>query len=181
MKAMSITGHTGGLGAPLCEMFANDGWRVAGFSRKTGFDIRKPENRARIVDASKDSSVFINCAHSEFAQVYMLEAIFESWKEQSDKTIFNISSDSVDETHWEVVYRAYSAEVAAVNAAVSRIHEQPRRCRVVNLRLGYLDTQFNSYYAGPKLPVADVYRVIKFILEGPTAVEIKNITLSAFA
>lgn len=92
---IAITGHTAGIGLALAELYQSLGHQVIGFSRTTGYNIARPEDRARIVADAQDCDIFFNNAHDwygdNFAEVTLFEALWQSWKGQR-RTIVNISS-----------------------------------------------------------------------------------------
>ena len=51
-----------------------------------------PFTEDQLKDALKNCDVFINNAHQGYIQVELLNAVFEMWKDNPDKTIVNISS-----------------------------------------------------------------------------------------
>lgn len=84
----ALTGHTQGIGEHL---FKNLSPNVIGFSRSTGYDITKKEDRKRIIKESRDCDVFINNAHAGHGQTYLFIELLREWKD-SGKTIINVGS-----------------------------------------------------------------------------------------
>lgn len=126
---IAITGHTSGLGKSIF-----DKTNSIGFSRSNGYDINQPQP---IVEAAKNFDVFINNAYSGFAQVGMLYNIYESWKNQ-DKLIVNISSNSSDGIKNKI--HPYAIHKAALDKASEQLSNLGNRCRVVNIKPGWIDT-----------------------------------------
>ena len=89
---IAITGHTQGIGKGLFERLSPN---AIGFSKSTGYDILKKEDRQRIIREVVDCDVFINNAPAEFGQTYLFLELFEEWK-NLNKTIINVGSRIAD-------------------------------------------------------------------------------------
>lgn len=88
MTTYAITGHTSGIGKRLYDKLSPN---VKGFSLSNGYDITDVNDRAKIIEESKDCDVFINNATAEFGQTLLFLELFNSWKDQH-KTIINVGS-----------------------------------------------------------------------------------------
>jgi NAD(P)-dependent dehydrogenase (short-subunit alcohol dehydrogenase family) len=99
---IAITGHTYGIGKELSTKFFIEGWQVVGFSRSNGYDISKPEDRARIIEQSQDCDFFINNAYSTYAQCELLFELWQAWQGKQ-KRIINMSSSIVG--RWQNDFR----------------------------------------------------------------------------
>jgi hypothetical protein len=95
---VGITGHTKGLGKILFDSFSKN-FRLAGFSRSNGYDIKNPVDRKNILKECLDFNIFINLAHNYYHQTDLLFEFFKSWQGQK-KLIINISSTVVDDELW---------------------------------------------------------------------------------
>ncbi len=84
----AITGHTYGIGEGLYNRLMPES---IGFSKSTGYDITKREDRKRIIKESSECSVFINNATDKFGQSELLLELWHEWKD-SDKVIINVGS-----------------------------------------------------------------------------------------
>ena len=175
-KRIAITGHTDGIGKAIYEGLDN---QLVGFSRSNGYDNTNVFHRQEIIKKSKDCDIFINNAHKKFAQVSMLNEIYQEWQFK-DKLIINIGTDAVPQTAWQVVHRMYPVEKAAVHSAVEIIQNDPegRKVKVTNLALGHVDTEFNKDHKGPKLSYKTIIETIEWIANQPS--EIKSLVLSPF-
>ena len=127
---IALTGHTSGIGLALTKQCNN--W--IGFSRSNGFNINNPE---RIVREATECNVFVNNAHDKFAQVDLLYAIWNEWKDK-DKQIVCISSLSPDVTKKHM--HPYSAEKCALDHACEQLQNSKGKCRVINIKPGFVDT-----------------------------------------
>ena len=85
---IAITGHTQGIGKCAFERLSPN---IIGFSKSTGYDITKFNDRKRIIEESKDCDIFINNANAGFGQTLLFLELFEEWQ-NTDKTIINVGS-----------------------------------------------------------------------------------------
>lgn len=134
----AITGHTAGIGLRAFERLD-----ALGFSRSNGYDITSPDDRRQIVHESRDSDVFINCAHSGFASIYMLLDIYDAWQNLPYKTIINIGSRVAEiklpkERHDLL---GYQAEKLALKETVTRINLLEPACKVSYRWFAYVGTE----------------------------------------
>lgn len=172
IKRYAITGHTKRIGKAICEAFPS-----VGFSKSNGYDITNKEDRLKIIKKSADCDIFINNAHEGFGQVFMLSELFEAWR-MEEKMIINIGVDTVPYTNWQVVHKQYPVEKVALHAQCEMLHNDiDRKCKVTNLALGYVDTEFNKDHSGPKLSYEEIINTIGWIVDQPS--EIKQLVLSA--
>jgi NAD(P)-dependent dehydrogenase (short-subunit alcohol dehydrogenase family) len=113
---VAITGHTSGIGKSMAQLFEKYGHEVVGFSRSTGYDISKTEDRLRIIAQIQDCEVFINNAYSGFAQADLLFDVYTAWFGQK-RRIVNISSSQT--TRWDTAYHniRYRTNKVALEAA----------------------------------------------------------------
>ena len=148
-----------------------------GFSKSNGYDITDKEDRLKIINEASDCDVFINNAHEGFGQVLMLTELFDAWR-MEEKLIINIGVDSVPYTNWQVVHKQYPVEKMALHAQCEMLHnDNERKCKITNLALGYVDTEFNKDHVGPKLSYDEILNTVEWIVEQPA--EIKQLILSA--
>jgi len=155
---VAITGHLSGLGASLFSMFDSP----IGFDLGNGYDIQQP---LPIVEASKNCDVFINNAHHGFSQVNLLELMFNEWRDQS-KIIVNISSVAADSPLSFDQFGFYPMHKKALDDASTRLQYVGKRCRIVNVKPGWIDTPMSKNFDADKMDPSVL------------ALEIKNIILS---
>jgi NAD(P)-dependent dehydrogenase (short-subunit alcohol dehydrogenase family) len=174
---IAITGHTSGIGKAIYNDFPPS--EVVGFSRENGYDITDVFHRDKIIKETQDCDVFINNAHKEYGQVYMLNELYQNWQYSKGKLIINIGTDAVPNTAWQVVHRMYPVEKAALHSAVEIIQQdiEGRRVKVTLLALGHVDTEFNKDYKGPKLKFTTIIDTVNWIIKQEE--EIKSLVLSA--
>ena len=172
IKRYAITGHTKRIGQALHNSLPS-----VGFSKSNGYDITDKEDRLKIINEASDCDVFINNAHEGFGQVLMLTELFDVWR-MEEKLIINIGVDSVPYTNWQVVHKQYPVEKMALHAQCEILHnDNERKCKITNLALGYVDTEFNKDHVGPKLSYDEILNTVEWIVEQPA--EIKQLILSA--
>jgi NAD(P)-dependent dehydrogenase (short-subunit alcohol dehydrogenase family) len=132
----SITGHTRGIGKALVNELNGN---YKGFSRSNGYDIRLKDSRAKIINESAESDVFVNCAYcGDDSQTTLLYELFDKWKNLS-KIIVNIGSETTEgiKRHpWP-----YTAHKASLDKASQQLSHLNMPCRVINIRFGYVGTE----------------------------------------
>ena len=129
----AITGHTSGIGQAIFK--SKQG---LGFSLSNGYDIRKEEDRKRIIKESEDSKVFINNAHGGFGQALLLREVFSAWKDRPGQ-IVNIGVAKSGPLAWELVHETYSVEKLSSHAMCEQLQALPRSCKLTNLCLGTVE------------------------------------------
>ena len=154
---VAITGHTRGLGKELFNLYEN----AIGFSRSNGFDINDPDP---IVKAALDCDVFINNAWDKFAQVGILESLFYFWRYEN-KTIVNISSVSPENTRRFDAVGLYATHKLALDDASATLNNVRKNCRIVNIKLDWLDTEMSQYWNVPKMDPGMAALEIKKIID----------------
>ena len=142
---IAITGHSKGIGKACYDILEKDN-EVYGFSRSNGYDIT--ENFNAIVHAVKNCDVFINNAWHNYIQIDLLNAIFNKWKDNENKTIVNISSLS-KYPGLSGNQTGYSATKAALShQAFLLMFKTDRKCRMININPGFVDTDMISGIPG---------------------------------
>ena len=138
---IAITGHSRGIGKELYNIFDVD-HQVEGFSRSNGFNIS--EKHRLIARSVKDCDVFVNNAWKGYYQLELLNAVFDMWKDDETKTIVNISSLSK--------YHGLSGNTSGYSASKAALSHQAfilmfktdRKCRMINVNPGYVETDMNK-------------------------------------
>lgn len=72
MKTVALTGHTGNLGSIILEVLSEKKYKVLGFSKSSGCDIRDYTQAGMMINQIKDVDWFINCAHPDYCQTQIL-------------------------------------------------------------------------------------------------------------
>lgn len=145
---IAITGHTSGLGKALYEKT-----QAIGFSKSTGFDITKKEDRNKIIDMSNDCNVFINNAYDGYGQLDLLYDLYSAWKDDSNKTIVTIGSLASNAAEWRLKPCKYSTIKKALDVATYQlVNSHHRKCKLMIFKPGYLGNDGIPYeYAAQKL------------------------------
>lgn len=129
----AITGHSKGIGRVLF-----DNLDAIGFSRSNGYDITDRWDRRIIMEEAADCDVFINNAFTEHFQTTLLYEMFEYWKGR-DKLIINIGSDTTCGIKKKP--QQYTAAKASLDKASEQLSHLNDRCKVVNVKFGYVNTK----------------------------------------
>lgn len=130
----AITGHSKGLGKAISQQT-----RHVGFSRSNGYDISTKTGRSKIINASTNCNIFVNCAYcGDYSQVEMLYDIYNSWQNMP-KLIINIGSETTSGIKNHVW--PYSAHKAALDKASEQLSFQNNPCKVVNFKFGYINSE----------------------------------------
>jgi len=86
----------------------------------------------------KENDVFINCAHVGFTQTELLMEAYNAWKNDSSKTIVNISSRA-SQPNISKGY-LYAAQKASLNHLSNNlVYNSDKQCRVTTMNLGLLN------------------------------------------
>ncbi|HMN69827.1 MAG TPA: hypothetical protein PKC28_14885 [Bdellovibrionales bacterium] len=178
-KRIAMTGHTSGVGQALYDYWRGRGHDVQGFSRSNGYDLSRAETITRVVQESLKCDWFINNAFNEWAQIDLLYALFEKWRDQ-ERWILNIGSNSPDRT--KGFPHKYQSVKAALDVACAQLnHIQGARCRVSCLRPGWIrtpriaDLKVNE----PMLVTADICATVAWLAALPPHVHVPMLTLQA--
>ena len=102
-------------------------------------------SHVRVESAIKwdDHEVFINCAHVGFSQTELLMEAYEHWKNDSTKTIINISSRA-SQPNISKGY-LYAAQKASLNHLSNNlVYNSDKKCRITTLNLGLLEHELPS-------------------------------------
>lgn len=161
-----ITGTTRGLGEALVDKFQREMifGDVIGLNRPD-YDLSKSETISKIVDDTEGFDVFVNNAHCDYAQLYLLYALFERNKDR-DCIIINIGSTSADGDRMTI--NKYAVQKKALDSACTQLQLVPSKCKVMQVKLGHMDTAMIRHIDSPKMHPVEVARKI---------VEIYNMSL----
>jgi len=132
------------------------------------FDV----NSVRLEDDIDPSlyQVFINLAHIDFVQVNLLYKFYESWKDNNEKYILNISSRA-SKSNISKGY-IYAAQKAALNhLSDNLVYNSNKKCRITTLNLGLLE------HALPSLKYKEVAELVKYLLLLPKHIEVPDLTM----
>ena len=142
---VAITGHLSGLGKELYTQIPNS----VGFDIGSHHDIKNPDPW---IDALYECDVFINNAYAGFHQVNMLEKVFKKWM-MEDKTIINISSTASEIKHINYQMGFYPIHKKALDEACMRLQHIEKNCRIVNVKIGWMDTPMSEDFVEEKFQI----------------------------
>lgn len=157
MGKVGITGHLSGLGKELYSRIPDS----IGFDIGSHHDIKNPDPW---IEALLSCDVFINNAYDGFHQVNMLEKVFLKWINE-DKTIINISSTASEIKHINYQMGFYPIHKKALDEACMRLQHIEKNCRVVNVKIGWMDTPLSENFVEDKLDPKVVADKIMYIIE----------------
>jgi NADP-dependent 3-hydroxy acid dehydrogenase YdfG len=91
---IAITGHTAGIGQAFAKILESRGHDIVGISRRTGDNIRRTEHVANLISPC---DMFINNAQTQYAQTELFYAVWQRWRGQQGKYIWNISTQMTEQ------------------------------------------------------------------------------------
>jgi len=182
-KTIAITGTTRGIGKAISDLLEEQGHNVISLNRSTGFDVKLPKDQLehKLYPAIKHADIFINNAHYQFTQVNILQHLFLNWKNQDDKTIINLSSTAGDKRQdTKGKWANYQIQKIALDEACKQL-EGMGKCKVTNIRPGWVDTDALEGIQKPIgitiLKPKDIARTVLYVINQPTEIHIKNISI----
>ena len=170
---VAITGHTQGIGQAIFRWYVSRGHTVVGFSRSTGHDLSLPGTITNIIESAADADLFVNNAFSEMAQVYLLYGFYDRWKD-CPKTILTIGSNTGDVTK---NYRhLYAVCKLALDKTVEQLQNTQSRCRILNLRPGYVDTNAVKHVTAKKMTPTYIAEVAGWMIAQKSLIRTLTVT-----
>jgi len=170
---IAITGHSSGIGKAIADAYP----LVVGFSRGNGYDISDPKTIDRILEEIDDCDVFVNNAHSGNAQLQIFQKLLKKWRDDNTKTIVNINSKTI---YNKPNNRQYTTEKKFLrSAAIDAINDIERKCRVININVGYVTTSRVSHLIGkqPMLFPEEIATMIKWCIDKPLNIEVGELSV----
>lgn len=177
MRTALVTGGKRGIGKEVADYLRAEGYRIIDYSKSGNGDISKPEVQERVLKDLEECSVFVNNAHSGYAQVQLLAAAFEKWH-HLDRFILNIGCGSFPENIWNLVHADYSAEKAALHVAAEKFQQiENRRCKITLLRLGIVDVESCDSLNELKISKTSLKKCLDFLFSAGANLEVKSLNL----
>ena len=138
---IAITGTKRGLGAALKSRLSEH--EIKAYDRPE-YDLSRSIGSM----VRRDWDVFINNAYHGWAQVDLLYKLFEM---NIDRPclIINVSSVTSDKLYEKIF--PYSIHKKALDLACLQLQQIDSKCRVINIKLGRMDTEMVAHRTGPKL------------------------------
>ena len=156
-----ITGNNRGIGLSINQKLQDNGYDIIGGSRKDGYDIEN--NYDYVVESIINCDIFINNAYVDNYQTKLLKDVFDKW-EYKDKLIVNIGSCAsdmkIDNPDRLKEYPSNKIEqdnfIKNVNVNYCSVgYKKNVKCKVTNVKMGYVLTEFPSLYDKRYFPTLD--------------------------
>jgi len=167
---VGITGANRGLGKAICDNLCAK-WIPVALNRPE-YDISNDEGIKKLVNELSDSKykVFINNAHSPFAQTKILAAVYLLWKDDPTKTIININSrakyPNLSKGH---IYSASKSSLSHLSDSLKFTTD--KKCKIIDVNPGLLESDL------PSLTYNEVADLIVYIMNRPQHIEISEISV----
>jgi NADP-dependent 3-hydroxy acid dehydrogenase YdfG len=172
---IAITGHASGIGKVLASELSRKGHTVIGLDIEKGDDIHDTDS---IVEKAKDADVFVNNAYAPIAQRILLQKIFEAWREDSTKTIINMSSKAKYFPVGHNQLTEYTLEKRMLSEEFQRCQfYSNKKCRLIGINPGFVETTMTEGMNVPKLSPEVVAEAIMWALDMPQEVEIGELSI----
>ena len=142
MKRAAITGHTSGLGASFYRLLDKHGYKVYGFSRSNGYDLRDYSQVSRMLDEIKGFDLFVNNAKPEYSQAQIVYRLAREWS----GTLLSIGSRAViSPPPWTDTFllEYLTQKTALVHA--HQVLEPIANCRLLIVHPQHLDNNTDPY------------------------------------
>lgn len=166
-----ITGHTSGLGKFLLEKFTTCGHTVIGASRSNGYNIHNYDERLKIVELVKDCDLFINNAHSDFDQCYLLEQVESDINNTT--TVVTIGSMAGDYVRFRP-RSFYPISKLALEETHDQLYLHSKK-RLIFIKPGYMENKIERTEF-LLISFEEVYQAINYALSSPriSKIELNN-------
>lgn len=175
--SVAIIGHTRGIGAELMRQYYDHYPR--GFSRSTGTDIARREDREKIVQACADCDTVFVVAFSDEVKDAQHEMLVDLWNayEYEEKRLVVISSDSPDS--WKGRMRKYPTYKKMIDHSAMQMSRLARPCSVINIKPGWVNTERSqkSKNSGLCISTESLALSIRRIVELPQDIRPASVTL----
>ena len=181
-----ITGNSRGIGLSVSKKLQTVGYNVVGGSRENGYDIEKTYDY--VIESIMNCDVFINNAYVHKYQTKLLKDVFDLWK-YKDKLIINIGSCASDmKIDNRDRLKQYPSNKIEQDDFIKTInvdyclngYKENVKCKVTNVKMGYVLTDFPSLYDKRYFPTLDTSYVadtIYWIISQPKNVCVRDISL----
>ena len=184
MKSMVyITGGSEGVGKDIFDHYSP---QAKSFSRRTGYDIGKDEDRRRIVEESLECDIFVNFAHNGHytGQPQLLYDIFALWEEK-EKSGYIVNMGTYSTFSSSPKFRRYAVVKKALDIAnqqcCKKIENGLVPFRMTNLRPGMLDTEKSrqkDHWEGVGVTGESICKTIDWLVSTPKDLLIPEMVLS---
>lgn len=180
-KIIAITGHTSGIGKAYFDTYQKKNCEVRGFSRSTGYDIRRITDQERIIADSKECDIFINNAHDGFSQTELFSRCWMEWKHLPKIMIctgsyVTLRRSYVSGSQHPLGCSHYAAQKSALEMAVNWAWTENAECEVVLVKPALTSTPRteNMKEKLQDIVAIDPHELAKFVAD---AVDNKNFNI----
>jgi len=173
---VAITGHTKGIGKAISDKFSSNNCEIVGFSKSTGFDISKEQDRINIFNMAKDADIFVNNAYDPEGQTNLLNKFITAW-EGTGKIIINMSSKaSICPPEFLPGYEQYIQVKKQQNKIIENraTVDSPR---ILNILAGLVDTDMASMFNSTKVDPDDLAELIYVVLKIGTKISVQQLVI----
>ena len=174
---VAITGHTKGIGLEIVNFFTSKGADILGFSRASGYDISKEEDRSKNIKESKNCQIFVNNAWTieNNGQFHMLKSITSDWI-GSNKIIINIGSRASDFTNNpNFPWKEYAKLKKEQDIFCQSNH---KGLWILNLKPGSVNTGMSANTNFLKIEPSTISDILDFALINKDNFKIRSITFT---
>lgn len=180
-----VSGISRGIGHAIYNRLLNV-YDVIGGSSSDGHNIES--NYDGVIQYINDCDVFINNAYAPEYQTKMLIDMYDLWK-YDNKHIINIGSCASDMKHDNPDrLKEYPRNKINQDDFIKDVnidycvngYKDKVLCKVTNIKLGYVMTEFPSLYDKRYFPTMDVdyvSDVVEWIINQPTNINIRDISI----
>ena len=169
---IAITGHTAGIGKALTEIYAQQGHKIIGLSRREGNNIR---NTPKICDQIEPCDVFFNNAQAGYTQTELLFEMVQRW--QGTKKHIIVISTMMTQDPVSVLpgldMLAYHQQKVTLEEMVKQLRYQHLGVKITIVRPGNIATSLDKTVP----PAADVNNWARTLLDLLDMAKNNNLTI----
>lgn len=179
MYNFAITGATTGIGKAIFDHVVSLGYSATNFSRTTDCDLSTSSGLIKLNLNIQNGpfNVFVNNAYVEENNVRILYGIANHWKDKPENIIINLGSMASEGIrHWHNNYTTWKK--AADTAVLQLQHSEDIKCKIINIRPGYVDTPRVDYVNKIKINKEKVVEIIMWAINQSKDVYVREIKFS---
>ena len=171
---MLVIGHEVGVAKNIYEHFDCEGIDIS-----TGHDISDEIERSAVLGYVDDFDVIVIADFKGIGQAELVIDLFKIYQE-TNKTVFVLNSCSQDKLrNSDDLYGERQMYKTAVDYACKNLSRKNKPCRIINLRIGYVDGIGEVRASKKPMSQKSIPKVIEKLLEMPTDVIPVSVTLLA--
>lgn len=171
---MLVIGHEIGVAKNIYEHFDCEGIDIS-----TGHDISDEIERSAILGYVDDFDVVVIADFKGIVQAELVVDLFKIY-EHENKTVFVLNSCSQDVLkNNDELYGERQMYKTAVDYACMNLSRKNKPCRIINLRIGYVDGVGQTRPSKKPMKQESIPKVVEKLLEMPKDVIPVSVTLLA--